>query len=40
MFPIMKRALHLASWLRWAFKLCLKSVSPLSWCSQTGPECN
>lgn len=40
MFPVVKRASHLAGWLRWVFKSCLKSASPLPWCSQTGPEWN
>lgn len=40
MFPIVKWASHLASWLQRVFKSCLKSICPHSWCSQTGPECN
>lgn len=40
MFPLVKWASHLAGWLWWVFKLCLKSGSPLRWCLQAGPECN
>lgn len=38
MLPDVKCASHLASWLCWVFRLCLKSISPPSWCSQARLE--